>query len=282
MEFVSLTLFFIISISLIEALKTKKKKTYIDVRNGVKDYSLLKYYLMYFTLTVFSYLSISNNVAVVKPDTSGDSVVYLFGFYLASSLLLLVLLISIVSVFLIIKYRKKKRVVVSIAFFSTISISITVFDALIKIDDFTLYENNKIEHQEFNLYSKDNLKSSTVMNDLIEITTIDNFESGKHKLPVYSWSELERKISELNAKAIIVSGFSDPHKTKGELETTNLTIAYRRALSVHDKLKEMNWVKKNDVPIYIMSNGIKNGVKLLESQVKQFSIERKVKVYIGI
>ena len=237
---------------------------------------------MYFTLAVFSYLSISDDVVVVKEGSSGDSTVYLFGFYLASSLFLLVLIISIFSVFLIIKYRRKKRVVVSIVFFATISISITVFDALIKIDGFTLYENNTIEHQEFNLHSKGNLKSSTVMNDLIEISTIDGFESGEHKLPVYNWNELEEEISELNAKAIIVSGFSDPHKTKGKLETTNLTIAYSRALSVHDKLKEMNWIKKNDVPIYIMSNGIKNGVKLRESQVKKFSIERKVKVYIGI
>lgn len=282
MEFISLILFFCISINLIEALKTRKRRTYVDVRNGVRDFSLFKYYLMYLTLAIFSYLSINEDPIVNEETITSGSSFYIMGFYVASSLLLLVLIISIVSIFLVIRYRNNRIAVTSITILATLSITVTIFDAFIKFDGFTLYEDNTIEHQELNLYSQGELTSTSALTDIIEVTTIDGFESGKQTLPEYHWISLEQRLSELNASAIIVSGFSDPHKTKSEIVSSNLTIAYGRALAVRDKLKAMNWVKDNNIPIYIMSNGIEKGVKLRDSEVREYASERKVKVYVGI
>lgn len=282
MEFISLILFFCISINLIEALKTRKRRTYVDIRNGVRDFSLFKYYLMYLSLAIFSYLSINENSIANKETATSGSSFYIMGFYVASSLLLLVLIISIVSIFLVIRYRNNRIVVTSITILATLSITVTIFDAFIKFDGFTLYEDNTIEHQEFNLYSQGEPTSTSALTDIIEVTTIPGFESGKQTLPEYHWISLEQRLSELNASAIIVSGFSDPHKTKSEVDSSNLTIAYGRALAVRDKLKTMNWVKDNNIPIYIMSNGIEKGVKLRDSEVREYASERKVKVYVGI
>lgn len=282
MKFISLILFFCISINFIEMLKTRKRRKYVDVRNGVRDFALFKYYLMYISLAIFSYLSINERSIVNEETTSTGSSFYIMGFYVASSLLLLVLIISIVSILLVIRYRKNRIVVISITTLATLSITVTIFDAFIKFDGFTLYEDNTIKHQEFNLYSQGELTSTSALSDIIEVTTIDGFESGKQTLPEYHWISLEQRLSELNANAIIVSGFSDPHKTKSEGVSSNLTIAYGRALAVREKLKTMNWVKDNKIPIYIMSNGIEKGVKLRDSQVREYASERKVKVYVGI
>lgn len=282
MKFISLILFFCISINFIEALKTRKRRTYVDVRNGVRDFSLFKYYLMYISLAVFIYLSTNENSIVTEETTSTGSSFYIMGFYVASSLLLFVLIISIVSILLVIRYRKNRIAVISITTLATLSITVTIFDTIIKFDGFTLYEDNTIKHQEFNLYSQEELTSTSALSDIIQVATIDGFESGKQTLPEYHWISLEQRLSELNTNVIIVSGFSDPHKTKSEEVSSNLTIAYRRALAVRNKLKTMNWVKDNKIPIYIMSNGIKKGVKLRDSQVREYASERKVKVYVGI
>ncbi|WP_219623807.1 hypothetical protein, partial [Vibrio parahaemolyticus] len=62
----------------------------------------------------------------------------------------IVLIISLISVVLIIRRYDGKKVFWSIVFFSSLSIGVTVFDAIFKLGEFKLYEKNNIEHQEVN------------------------------------------------------------------------------------------------------------------------------------
>ncbi len=38
----------------------------------------------------------------------------------------------------------------------------------------------------------------------------------------------------------------------------------------------------HDLPVFIMSNGFEYAVKLLDSQVESYSVDRKVEIYFGI
>ena len=41
-------------------------------------------------------------------------------------------------------------------------------------------------------------------------------------------------------------------------------------------------INMHEIPVFIMSNGFEYGVKLLDSEVKNYSVDRKVKIYFGI
>ncbi|ELB2204932.1 hypothetical protein HJ138_23430 [Vibrio parahaemolyticus] len=282
MNYVNLALLVYISYKFVLSLKGESSKSYDEIRDATYNYNLLIYIPFYFGVFGLIYLTnVGDSIQVSDSKLEYSSIISI-GSYLVSSMVAIVLIISLISVVLIIRRYDGKKVFWSIVFFSSLSIGVTVFDAIFKLGEFKLYEKNNIEHQEVNLYSQGGGESIERIDEIFELSTIDGFKSGSHSVPDYDWKSLEDKIAALSPKILIVSGFSDPHKIKDDSNVNNTLIARNRAIAVKGKIEKMNVVKLNNLPIFIMSNGINNGVKLFEYQREQYSVERKVKIYVGI
>ncbi|EKA7384272.1 hypothetical protein P3589_22260 [Vibrio parahaemolyticus] len=181
------------------------------------------------------------------------------------------------------KKSNEKNIVWTVIAISSIGITVTIFDAIFKLGELKLYESNTVEHQEVNLFSYKKERDSKIekISRIKEVASIDNFKSGSYEVPSYDWTYIKKEIKNQNPKFIIIYGFSDPHKTKDESIVNNTIIAYKRAKAVKLIMDEM-LINIHDLPVFIMSNGFEYAVKLLDSQVESYSVDRKVEIYFGI
>lgn len=138
--------------------------------------------------------------------------------------------------------------------------------------------NEQQEKQTINIFNVSERNNLTIQN-IKHLVSVSGFKSGDHNLPEFNWNSIADTINNDNVLFIIASGFSDPQSVKSESSCNNDCLAKKRAQMVSDKL---NSILISPKPIFSMSNGLRNGIKLDDQEIIEMSDERKVKIYIGI
>jgi len=141
-----------------------------------------------------------------------------------------------------------------------------------------LFTSSENENKNNNFFCSSISNNEVAVDGIKYVGSVSGFKSGSYNLPEYDWNIITDTINDENVLFIITSGFTDPQKVKVNNSCSNECLANKRADKVHEKLNSLLVSPK---PIFRMENGLSEGVKLLDSQVLEYSRERKVKIYIG-
>ena len=203
-------------------------------------------------------------------------------------LILLILLLSIILI-VILAIKNKKSSYKYIAILCLAGSTFVLFEKLLNVEEFKLFEFHKIDKQIFNNYENEKIiNKNDKIKKIILLDTIKDFKSGSFELPHYNWNSLRQKFKNVveknNIVFVLVSGYSDPQVVKSDSKISNIEIAKSRAIAVKNKLKDaiLSYYYDDSIPIFTIHNGLEEGVKLFNYQIKKYSDERKVCIYLGI
>ncbi len=245
--------------------------------------SLVVAVLSLLSLTLFrNQLPFDKPIAYNEPTYTES----LLGWYSSiPSITIFIVAFAFATTILFVTFRNYRHVV----FGATILSSVTIIGSLLtveklNVDELVVLKRYVIENQNYNVYKND---SDLPSNDgrvkqLKLIDEVVGFKSGSSEVPEFDWEKLEEKLLESQAKFLVLSGFSDPHKIKDASKVSNLKLAESRAISVQKEIENLEFFKNSGLEIFIVYDGVENGVKLFEYQIEMYHSERKVKIYVGV